>query len=73
MSKVEVLDTNGTWNNKRSGDLKVGDVVKVKQGKPAPADLVILYCEGKDSKCGIKTDQIDGETDTKIRRPIDET
>jgi magnesium-transporting ATPase (P-type) len=35
-----------------------------------PADLLILHSDQPEGKCQIKTDQIDGETDTKIRRAL---
>lgn len=67
------MDETGGWYTKRSGSLQVGDIVKVKTGQSAPADLVVLYSKQIDGKCGIKTDQIDGETDTKIRKAVDQT
>jgi phospholipid-translocating ATPase len=51
-------------------DLRVGDVVLVKTGERVPADVVLLYTTDKSGTVFIKTDQLDGETDWKVRRPV---
>ena len=38
-----------------------------------PADLVLLYTTDKSGTVFIKTDQLDGETDWKVRRPVSMT
>ena len=38
-----------------------------------PADLVLLYTTDKSGTVFIRTDQLDGETDWKVRRPIQAT
>ncbi len=57
LKKVEVL----------SQDVKIGDILILKQNKRAPGDLIILH-----NKIGnnlyIRTDQLDGETDWKNRK-----
>jgi len=35
-----------------------------------PADMVVLYTTDKSSTAYIRTDQLDGETDWKVRRPV---
>lgn len=60
---------------KRSKDLKVGDILVLKKDQRVPADVVILKslsndAEGEDETSGeafIRTDQLDGETDWKLR------
>ncbi|KIW75756.1 hypothetical protein Z517_10499 [Fonsecaea pedrosoi CBS 271.37] len=72
---------------KRSRDIKVGDVLKLEKNHRVPADLVILQSHlteltvdaGSDSTAAppaqaagetfIRTDQLDGETDWKLRLP----
>ncbi|EDO15874.1 hypothetical protein Kpol_1009p21 [Vanderwaltozyma polyspora DSM 70294] len=50
-----------------SKDLKVGDLVKLKKGERIPADLVLLQSSEPSGEAFIKTDQLDGETDWKLR------
>ena len=58
---------------KTAGDLQIGEIVFVREGETCPADLLILHSDQEDGKCQIKTDQIDGETDTKIRKAVNYT
>lgn len=53
-----------------AGTLCVGDMVKVSTDQPAPADLTVLYVTDKSDSIFIRTDQLDGETDWKPRRPL---
>lgn len=50
-----------------SKDLKVGDLIKVHKGDRIPADLVLLQSSEPSGESFIKTDQLDGETDWKLR------
>lgn len=50
--------------------MKVGDIIKVKHGERIPADLILLYTTEKSGSVFIKTDQLDGETDWKLRKAI---
>lgn len=61
---------------KMSKDLKVGDVLKLEKGQRIPADAVILKSVASentvqddqgDGEVFIRTDQLDGETDWKLR------
>jgi phospholipid-translocating ATPase len=48
--------------------IKVGDIIKVNQNERLPADLLLLYTTQEDSgNVFIRTDQLDGETDWKLR------
>jgi phospholipid-translocating ATPase len=54
-----------------SESIKVGDIIKVNQNERLPVDLVLLYTTQEDSgNVFIRTDQLDGETDWKLRRAI---
>lgn len=53
-----------------SKNLKVGDILYINSGERVPADCVLLYTTDKAGTVFIKTDQLDGETDWKVRRPI---
>lgn len=51
-------------------DIRVGDIVQVNANERIPADMVCLFTTDKSGTAYIKTDQLDGETDWKVRRPI---
>lgn len=65
---------NITTKTVKSKDIKVGDVLVLKKDKRVPADVVILKSMSNDSsepdvtgETFIRTDQLDGETDWKLR------
>uniref|UniRef100_A0A1I8B4S0 Phospholipid-transporting ATPase n=1 Tax=Meloidogyne hapla TaxID=6305 RepID=A0A1I8B4S0_MELHA len=53
--------------------LKVGQIVKVYEGRPFPADIVILTSSEPMGMAYIETAQLDGETNLKIRQALPET
>jgi len=56
-----------------SANLKVGDIIVVEKGVRVPADLVLLRTTECSGACFIRTDQLDGETDWKLRLAIPST
>ena len=50
--------------------MKVGDIIKVNKDERIPADMVLLYTTEKTGTVFIRTDQLDGETDWKLRKAI---
>jgi phospholipid-transporting ATPase len=62
--EVQVQDVSWT-------EIKVGDAVMVKDDENFPADLLCLYSDLPDNVCFIKTTNLDGETNLKIRKPVD--
>jgi len=50
-----------------SSDIKVGDLIVVRTNQRVPADLVLLRTTEKSGASFIRTDQLDGETDWKLR------
>ncbi|KAH9914070.1 aminophospholipid-transporting P-type ATPase [Epithele typhae] len=50
-----------------SSSLKVGDLVLLEKNQRVPADLVLLRTSDSSGTCFIRTDQLDGETDWKLR------
>eukprot|EP00727_Mastigamoeba_balamuthi_P001035 m51a1_g10929 putative aminophospholipid-transporting p-type atpase (1340) ;mRNA; r:131001-137091 len=56
-----------------SADIKVGHVIIVGTNERVPADLVLLKTTEKSGAMFIRTDQLDGETDWKLRRPLAKT
>ena len=61
---------------KTSKDLKVGDILKLERNSRVPADTILLHSHSSDTQAPkdegdgeafIRTDQLDGETDWKLR------
>lgn len=44
--------------------------MEVEAGQRVPADMVLLYSDQLEGSLFIKTDQLDGETDWKLRRAV---
>ena len=68
--KYESLNRDGTWTIKTSAMMKVGDIIKVSQNERFPADCLLLYTTEKNGSVFIRTDQLDGETDWKLRKAV---
>lgn len=56
-----------------SSKLKVGDIIIVEKDERVPADLVLLRTSDKSGAVFVRTDQLDGETDWKLRLAIPAT
>ncbi|KAH9932838.1 aminophospholipid-transporting P-type ATPase [Amylocystis lapponica] len=50
-----------------SSALRVGDFVVLEKNQRVPSDLVLLRTSDQSGTCFIRTDQLDGETDWKLR------
>lgn len=64
---------DGGVRNKSSGDLIIGDIIKIPPRTRVPADIVILHCNDKNNRAYVKTDQLDGETDLKLKKALEYT
>ncbi|XP_037959710.1 probable phospholipid-transporting ATPase IIB isoform X3 [Teleopsis dalmanni] len=53
-----------------SSKLKVGDVIIVEKNERVPADLILLRTSDKSGSVFVRTDQLDGETDWKLRLAV---
>jgi phospholipid-translocating ATPase len=53
-----------------SRDLQVGDLVKVNKDQRVPADIMLLRTADGTGETFIRTDQLDGETDWKLRTAL---
>jgi magnesium-transporting ATPase (P-type) len=51
-------------------DIQVGDLLKIQNKQPLPADIVILCSSEDENIAYIETSPIDGETNLKLRRAI---
>lgn len=56
-----------------SSKLKVGDIIIVEKDERVPADLVLLRTTEKSGAVFVRTDQLDGETDWKLRLAVPAT
>ena len=56
-----------------SRNIKVGDLIVLNPNERAPADLLLLWTSDPSGSLFIRTDQLDGETDWKRRRPLNST
>lgn len=50
-----------------SSDIQVGDLVVVHTNQRVPCDMVLLRTTERSGASFIRTDQLDGETDWKLR------
>lgn len=67
--KYTLITENGTQLIE-SQNLLVGHIIEVNAGDRVPADLILLRTSEDTGSAFIKTDQLDGETDWKLRRSL---
>lgn len=56
-----------------SSSLLVGQLVRLQKNDRVPADMVLLWTSDPSGTCFVRTDQLDGETDWKMRLSVGET
>lgn len=56
-----------------SSALRVGDLVLIEKNQRVPADCVLLRTSDSSGSCFVRTDQLDGETDWKLRVAVERT
>lgn len=61
---------SGIIRDVKAQDMRVGDIIQVNAEERVPADMICLFTTDKSSTCYIRTDQLDGETDWKVRRAV---
>ncbi|KAJ3142877.1 putative aminophospholipid-translocase [Geranomyces variabilis] len=59
--------TDGGFEGIPSSAIKVGDLISIEKDQRVPADCVLLRTTESSGACFIRTDQLDGETDWKLR------
>ncbi|ORZ15669.1 hypothetical protein BCR42DRAFT_415680 [Absidia repens] len=61
------------WKDIQWQDLHVGDYVQIRNDEDVPADVVVLSTSEDDSLCYIETQNLDGETNLKVRQGLEGT
>ena len=67
------LNTHANTRAVPSSSLRVGDLVHLEKNQRVPADLILLHTSDASGTCFIRTDQLDGETDWKLRVAVPES
>lgn len=63
----QVLTPGGGQIHTKAQDLKVGNLVKLHKDQRIPADMILVQSSETTGESFIRTDQLDGETDWKLR------
>ncbi|EGN94742.1 hypothetical protein SERLA73DRAFT_114202 [Serpula lacrymans var. lacrymans S7.3] len=66
-SPLDMVDHGPHTRAVPSSSLQVGDLVLLEKNQRVPADMVLLRTSDHSGTCFIRTDQLDGETDWKLR------
>lgn len=66
----ERLLPTGATTRVRAQDIEVGHVIRVSTDQRVPADLVMLRTHDQSGTAFVRTDQLDGETDWKLRLAV---
>ena len=69
-TSARVLQPDGTFETREWRSIFVGDVIHVVDDELIPADLLCIHTALPDEVCFIKTANLDGESNLKIRRPV---
>ncbi|RNF07043.1 putative phospholipid-transporting ATPase IIB [Trypanosoma rangeli] len=65
--KVEKLLPDASTGIVRAASIRVGDLLVLRHGQRIPADCVLLRTSERSGTCFVRTEQLDGETDWKLR------
>jgi len=69
----EILTTNGEFKTVKSGDLRVGNIVKVKQNDMIPCDVVFIGSSHAKGHCFIDKANLNGETKLEVLSSLHQT
>ena len=64
---------NNQWENVKSGDLKIGELVYVVCNRTFPSDLILIDSSLGDGSCFIETGSLDGEKTLKMKNSHKDT
>ena len=70
LSKSNSSNENFDIIPKKAADLTIGDIIELKKDSRVPADIIVLktFNDSEENQAFIRTDQLDGETDWKLRK-----
>lgn len=71
--KEEQVDINNGWKKVFWKDIRVGDIVLIKNNESIPADIIVLSTSNPQGICYVETKNLDGETNLKIRQAPKQT
>eukprot|EP00405_Crypthecodinium_cohnii_P047476 CAMPEP_0206573016 /NCGR_PEP_ID=MMETSP0325_2-20121206/28597_1 /ASSEMBLY_ACC=CAM_ASM_000347 /TAXON_ID=2866 /ORGANISM="Crypthecodinium cohnii, Strain Seligo" /LENGTH=1487 /DNA_ID=CAMNT_0054077345 /DNA_START=113 /DNA_END=4576 /DNA_ORIENTATION=+ len=66
-TKAQVVQFDGSCDNKCWENLKVGDLLLVRKDEEFPADAVPIFCSGEGGNCYVSTANLDGESNLKLK------
>ncbi len=64
----EEAEGRNFWQQKYWKDVRVGDILLIKNNESIPADLIVLATSDTQRICYVETKNLDGETNLKIRQ-----
>lgn len=67
------LERGGRLASIPASSIKVGDLLVLNRNQRIPADCVLLHTTESSGTTFVRTDQLDGETDWKLRYPLNST
>ncbi|KRT85253.1 hydrolase [Oryctes borbonicus] len=68
-----LIPTDANYEIVAASKLKVGDLIIVDKDERVPADLILLRTSDRSGSVFVRTDQLDGETDWKLRLAVPTT
>ena len=72
-TSVESCEAEEGWKRAFWKDIRVGDIVMIKNNESIPADIVVLSTSNPQGICYVETKNLDGETNLKIRQAPQQT
>jgi phospholipid-translocating ATPase len=71
--QIQTLDADGVFRKRRWKQLNSGNIVRVERNEFFPADLLFLFSNNPTGSCYVETANLDGETNLKIKRCLNDT
>ncbi|KAI8049231.1 hypothetical protein BDF22DRAFT_195005 [Syncephalis plumigaleata] len=71
--RYQRLGMDGEQQDVAAADITVGDLIVICKDQRVPADMILLRTTEQDGTCFLRTDQLDGETDWKLRIAVPST
>ena len=67
-SSCEIYNPISGFEKKKWRDIKLGDIIKVKNDSQFPCDLLLLSTSDENGICYVETKSLDGETNLKLKQ-----